>query len=239
MDSDWKVYYNEHEVKQGLLAFGGTIITGNKKEEGRRMRTKDRQQDRRVIRTKREILAALTELLEQKSIDEITVREITDLAGINRGTFYLHYVDKYDLMEKSVNSIITELQELGKDVLRMDHEDNDPDSERERVITSLTAIFRFVQENSRFIRSLLSEKSNYSFHHQFNAILKDALVERWESTNPSVPALYLAAAVTYAYQGLIHCWLTTGMKETPEEMAEYGYRLIYHSMVEIAQNEGL
>lgn len=213
-----------------------SIVLRKKKRGGAKMRTKDRQQDRRVIRTKREILAALTELLEQKSIDEITVREITDLAGINRGTFYLHYVDKYDLMDKSVNNLISELHELGEGVLRKEGPEDDPEREREQVIASLTAIFQYVQENSRFIRSLLSEKSNFSFHHQFNAILKSTLAEHWESMNPSVPPLYLASAVTYAYQGLIHCWLTTGMKETPEQMAEYGYKLIYHSMVEIARN---
>ncbi|QII81624.1 hypothetical protein [Jeotgalibaca arthritidis] len=49
------------------------------------MKTNAKQTDRRVIRTKKEILNALTELLEQKAIEEITVKEITDLAGINRG----------------------------------------------------------------------------------------------------------------------------------------------------------
>lgn len=200
------------------------------------MRTKDRQQDRRVIRTKKEILSALTELLEQKSIDEITVREITDLAGINRGTFYLHYVDKYDLMEKSVTNVISELQQLGTEVLNPDYPQEDPEKARETVVKSLTAIFQYVQDNSRFIRGLLSEKSNYSFHHKFNGILKDALIQKWERLTPIIPPLYMASAVSYAYQGLIHSWLVNGMKESPAEMAEYGYRLIYHSMVELTQN---
>lgn len=83
------------------------------------MRINGKQTDRRIIRTKKEIFNALTLLLEQKTIDEITVKEITDLAGVNRGTFYLHYVDKYDLMEKSVNQLILEMREIGTEIISL------------------------------------------------------------------------------------------------------------------------
>lgn len=194
------------------------------------MRNKTKQTDRRVIRTKKEILNALTKLLEQKSIEEITVREITDLAGINRGTFYLHYVDKYDLLEKSVNTLILQLRDIGVSVMKPIEEYDTPDEKKEDVVSSLTFVFEYVKDNGRFIRSLLSENSTYSFHHKFNEILKDTFIEQLKVAEPRVPPLYLAAAMSYAFQGLINTWLRNDMKETPREMGEYGYEIYSHFM---------
>ena len=59
-----------------------------------------RKEDRRVRRTKKLLTQALTQLLQRKQVNEITVRELTDLADMNRGTFYLYYKDISDMLEK-------------------------------------------------------------------------------------------------------------------------------------------
>lgn len=51
--------------------------------------------NRSVRQTKQRLYEALIHLLQQKSLREITVRELTELAGISRGTFYFHYADIY------------------------------------------------------------------------------------------------------------------------------------------------
>ena len=51
----------------------------------------EKKEDRRVRRTKKLLIQALTELMQQKPVKEITVKELTDLADMNRGTFYLYY----------------------------------------------------------------------------------------------------------------------------------------------------
>lgn len=56
--------------------------------------------DRRVRKTQSAIKKAFIQLLKQKDLDHITIHDITEAADINRGTFYLHYEDKYDLLEK-------------------------------------------------------------------------------------------------------------------------------------------
>ncbi|WP_242362097.1 TetR/AcrR family transcriptional regulator [Limosilactobacillus antri] len=62
--------------------------------------------DMRKIRTRREIQQAIAELLLQKPFSKITVKDIVDKALINRNTFYLHYRDKYDLIEQILTSMI-------------------------------------------------------------------------------------------------------------------------------------
>ena len=61
---------------------------------------RDINKDLRVIRTKESIQDALVELIEEKGFEAITVKDITTRAKINRGTFYSHYQDKYDLIAK-------------------------------------------------------------------------------------------------------------------------------------------
>ena len=56
--------------------------------------------NRSVRMTKQRLYQALITLLQQKSLREITVRELTELAGISRGTFYFHYTDIYALMDQ-------------------------------------------------------------------------------------------------------------------------------------------
>ena len=69
------------------------------------------KEDRRVRRTKERLRQALTQLLLEKDIHDITVRELTDLADVNRGTFYTHYKDIYDLLEQTENALFSELEE--------------------------------------------------------------------------------------------------------------------------------
>ncbi len=50
-----------------------------------------------------------TKLLQEKDLEKITIRDITTRADINRGTFYLHYEDKYMLLADMEDEYISEL----------------------------------------------------------------------------------------------------------------------------------
>ena len=65
--------------------------------------------DRRVRKTRQQLQHCLAVLLKEKKIQEITVREITEMADLNRGTFYLHYKDVFDLLEKVELELLDEL----------------------------------------------------------------------------------------------------------------------------------
>ena len=69
----------------------------NKKESGR------------VRMTKQMLRRAFTQLLMEKPIQNITVRELCEKAQVNRGTFYVHYSDIYALMEAIEEQMVAEL----------------------------------------------------------------------------------------------------------------------------------
>lgn len=55
--------------------------------------------DRRITKSQEAIKKALIELMSEKSFDDITIQDIADRANVNRGTIYLHYLDKFDLLD--------------------------------------------------------------------------------------------------------------------------------------------
>lgn len=59
-----------------------------------------RKKDRRNIYTEKIIKDTVLELLQTKPINKITVAEVCKIADINRGTFYLHYMDCYHVLEQ-------------------------------------------------------------------------------------------------------------------------------------------
>ncbi|NLJ95246.1 MAG: TetR family transcriptional regulator [Clostridiaceae bacterium] len=66
----------------------------------------DKKIDPRVRKTKRAIRSALKTLLTKKDLDEITVKEISEVAEINRKTFYNHYDDMYHLVEEIEDEMV-------------------------------------------------------------------------------------------------------------------------------------
>ncbi len=65
--------------------------------------------DTRIQKTKKSIFDAFIELRGKKNLEKITVKELTDNAGISKQTFYLHYKDIYDLAEQIENELIEEM----------------------------------------------------------------------------------------------------------------------------------
>lgn len=70
------------------------------------------KEDRRIRRTKRLLRQALAEMMNEKEFKDITVKEITDRADLNRGTFYFHYTDIYDLREKIEDELVEDFKEV-------------------------------------------------------------------------------------------------------------------------------
>ncbi len=62
--------------------------------------------DLRIQRTRKSIINAFIELRASKPLEKITVKELSDLAFINKATFYTHYKDIYDLAEQLENEAI-------------------------------------------------------------------------------------------------------------------------------------
>ncbi|WP_102692163.1 TetR/AcrR family transcriptional regulator [Rummeliibacillus pycnus] len=182
------------------------------------------KQDRRILKTKNEIKQALTELIEEKRFEAITVRDITERANINRGTFYLHYQDKYDLLKQCEDEIIKNIIENVRDVQVYDIEEL---IAKEKPFPFIVTILEYIQENADFLRAVLGPNGDPSFQEK----LKEVMIQNFffkKLNNPSttVPIDILTTYISSAHLGVIQQWLNTGMKQSPEEMASILFRII-------------
>lgn len=71
--------------------------------------------DRRTRRTRAALGRALIQLLQKKPLQSITITELTNLADVNRATFYLHYHDVYDIYEQVKQEIYLSCRALVDD----------------------------------------------------------------------------------------------------------------------------
>lgn len=67
-------------------------------------------QDRRIKRTKMLLQNALVDLMLEKAVGKISVKELTQKADVNRSTFYLHYLNIYDMLEQMENEFVETIQ---------------------------------------------------------------------------------------------------------------------------------
>ena len=66
------------------------------------------KKDPRVLRTRKLLIDSFVSIMNQKKIESITIKDITDEATVNRATFYAHFQDKYDLMDAVISETVLE-----------------------------------------------------------------------------------------------------------------------------------
>ncbi len=185
--------------------------------------------DLRIVRTKESIRAALVDLIDEKSFEAVTVKDITTKAGINRGTFYAHYQDKCDLVAEHGDEIISELAKIAKQGIQDFIAGTDPVNSHGFPLA--VTIFECLNKNAEFLRVMLGPKGDLSFQTNLKEFMWETLFSNgsdeaaFNKKKMLVPGEYLVAYIASAHMGIIQQWLDTGMKESPEEMARILFTL--------------
>ena len=181
--------------------------------------------DRRIRKTKQQLQEGFIHLRKTKSIKDITVKELCELTDLNRGTFYLHYKDIYDLSEKMENEIILKFEEaLNSSPI------NDINSPQ----NMLCEIFEIIKENADFCTCLLSNTGDMVFFNKLKIIIRDTCFKHWTelfSKPKKVETFdYFFNFMLYGCIGLIESWLNSGLKESPEEMAQLASKVMLNGV---------
>lgn len=187
------------------------------------------KQDRRILKTKSEIKQALTELMEEKRFEAITVRDLTERANINRGTFYLHYQDKYDLLEQCEDEIIKNIVEHVRDLQVQDVE---MIIAKDKPFPFIIKVFEYIQKNADFLRAALGPNGDPSFQEKIKDMMIQNFFIKLGNFNTTVPFEILTTYISSAHLGIIQYWVNTGMKQSPEEMASILFRITTKGPVE-------
>ncbi len=187
----------------------------------------DRRSDRRVRKTKQLLRQSLAALLGEKPLSEITVKELTDRADVNRGTFYCHYRDIYDLKDQVERELFEELMAV--------IDTYTTDTLRQGLRPILADVFRFLKRNGDFVLVMLRPDSQSGsrtgnvFLDRIRAEIFRRGLQEWQDLygfQDSAQWEYYLDFVVAGCVALLQSWAKNGMRETPEEMAALSEQLI-------------
>lgn len=181
-------------------------------------------EDLRVKRTHKLILEAMIELTARKGFSAVTVRDITKYAGINRATFYRHYQDKFDLLNRYAQAVY-ELPDAPPEAeagLRTSSKVSD-----EQIAPGLVRMFEHIRANAKFFRVMLGKNGDPAFSEKIRQFIQKrmrrSLPEELRNKKTSLD-LYLSY-ISSGSLGALIWWLDHEMPYSPEEMVAISYRL--------------
>ena len=172
--------------------------------------------DIRIMRSKKAISETFISLLNERDFKTISITEIVNKAGVNRGTFYKHYAYKEDILK--------EIQDQFLDHLTIMLEDNYRDIcySNLKTIPLSDALFIFICEHRNFFHLAIHSVGFLNFQLQFSAVLKKFLNESFFPT-----AQYslksqkpLGAYIANGVYGYLVEWDETNYASSTTEMAQ-------------------
>lgn len=178
--------------------------------------------DRRVKYTKMMLKNSIVELLGEKPIEKVTVKEICERADVNRGTFYSHYSDQFDLYNSIVDELLNGIFERLGDILR---------AGQQSMLKSVTLVYDYIKENSKLVEILLDGRIKYGIDARINEIVESIYlhdIKKSAENRTEIDAAY--SFIASANLGIIKYWLSSGMKMSVEEMAALSIKLSYNGI---------
>ena len=131
--------------------------------------------DRRKRKTRKAIFDACVSLMQEKEFQNITVNEIVERADINRGTFYLHFVDKYDMMNSFENEMIEKIEDVMlNNIPKKQFEELFIQSRYDTVVE----ILKCYEQNKELLHLLMRSSHSASFQAKLRDKLKFVVTEK-------------------------------------------------------------
>lgn len=167
--------------------------------------------DRRTEKTRRIIMDTFMALLAEKGFEKITINDIAERANINRGTVYLHYVDKFDLLEKCIENYVERL---------LQHCEND--SEKKLNVNSFQKVFEYMEENFSIYKLLLSSEGLGFFRGRLYEIIAQTVTEvvGKKSDKDELKNGVTTHFLTSGFIGVLEWWILNSMPCSVQEVTQ-------------------
>lgn len=165
------------------------------------------QEDKRIRRTKKLLRQALTRLMQQKDFQSITVTDVVREADINRGTFYAHYRDVYDLRERIEAEMIADFRSMIASLRP---------SEIATLQPVLSRAVDYLEENREIVTALIKVSGVEGFGKKLIGVLEECRLEGMPYR--SVEDVYVARFVAMGVVGMLEKWITEAQPIPKNEM---------------------
>ena len=170
-------------------------------------------ENQRIRLTKRMLKEALVRLLDNKTIDKITVYELCAEAEVNRTTFYKYYGSQYDLMADIQADFLKELENSLRD-------ENRP--------MSLLYILTYIDTHRSSCTALLRSASSDGFLERILSLslITEQLDEQLSPHYSDFEREYVREFVTFGAYSIVRRWLMSEQPEPPEDISKLILKLI-------------
>lgn len=166
------------------------------------------------ISTKSKIASAFEKLLEEKSFDDITTRDIVETSGVSKATFYRHFKDKYDVMGFGCKNSLESFFEpyMHGRSLQTIHED----------------FSGYLYSKKEFFYKAMKTEGPNSFENSLIEASIDLFNKIYEGKSVSVTPELICVTELYCYgsAAFLKRWASGGFKEQPEYISKITYESI-------------
>lgn len=191
------------------------------------------KEDRRVRKTKSAIKHAFIQLLKERGLENITVQDIADKADINRGTFYLHYEDKYllltDMEDECIDQIskFTQFSEIQGDNVEM--------IATLFIDKVLRNIIQHVYDNLDFYNTILSLERKSRLEEKISDLIQYNMKNQISVDNEieGIPEMYFHSYVSGVTISIIRYWVLDTNRISVDELVTHIFKIIYYGPLRI------
>ncbi|MDI9218373.1 MULTISPECIES: TetR/AcrR family transcriptional regulator [Clostridium] len=167
--------------------------------------------NRRTLYTKKIIKESLIDLLQHKKIHEITVTDICKKSDINRGTFYTHYKDSYDLLKSIEDEIFNQISIYIEETPVEDYKE-----------VLLLKALELIYENKDLCKILFSKQMETNIMDRIIYVTSKSEIDKLVGS-ANIDAVFLDYFIKYTVGGVvsvIQTWLENDLKEHPKEISK-------------------
>lgn len=182
----------------------------------------------RKTSSKNDIKKAFATLLNEKGLEKITVSDITRAADVNRGTFYSHYTDKYDLLNEIEDEILSDLKKIFISSSSESVKNANLNNKDKRIFSdeSILSSAKYAKDNYEMIRGLISNGQNTNILLRFKKIVISILQTKASELGIlnfnrfEIPDEYAYEIMLSSIISILQYWILNGAKESPEEIVK-------------------
>jgi len=175
------------------------------------------KEDRRSKRTERALLCALSELLEEKPLREITVNELVSQADLHRSTFYTHYMDIYDLYEQTEADFLAVYKKYVKE------------NASHNYTGVYRSVFDYADANRPVARMFLGKNADPSFRQKLTQFIVEQYIRisAYEDGVDIVPEEWYSLAAYHigGFMNMFVSWIQSGYASPKEKIVELSIEL--------------
>jgi len=175
----------------------------------------EKKENRKSRYTKMVLRESLTELMKEKSILSVSVKDICDLADISRSTFYDHYKDQYDLLKQIEDETLAYFEDM---LIR--YKDKQTKKETGQMVEEMLT---YIANNGKTIHVLLSENGDLGFQKKllYHFIMHNQITKYFSENQQSQETMpYYTVFLVHGAIGLIQHWLKDNMTMPVPQLAK-------------------